>query len=309
MPPFSPPRSSHLAPMLPITPQKSVDEEAMEVIPFIGTLTTPVKGTSSQPAASSPFSFLTNPTPNPIAQPTPQQATPNFPAVNSQARFAGIQPMASSSFQFSKTDIPSSFQFASSVTSGTGRQTQTDDSTGQKMKFFQFKGSSQPPTQFTPSNSGISQSSSQPDKLSNPIFPTNQGQAHNLFTPQGKQTTSHFPQQQQSSSNFGIQAPVIPGPSMFNAEPTNLSTNLFNKQTNVFSPNQKSTFTFSATGNTPQTPTAPFAFAGTPLPNQQNTPTTPQTPTYANFNIGSNQTSSDLSKRVIKTAKRRLPHK
>ena len=149
----------------------------------------------------------------------------------------------------------------------------THDSTGQKMELFQFKGSSQPPTQFTPSNSsGISQSSSQPDKLSSPIFPTNQGQAHNLFTPQGKQTTSLFPQQQQqqqSSSNFGIQTPVIPGPSMFNAEPTNLSTNLFNKQTNVFSPNQKSTFTFSATGNTPQTSTAPFAFAGTPLPNQQ----------------------------------------
>ena len=113
--------------------------------------------------------------------------------------------------------------------------------------------------------------------------------------------------EQLGSIKLNGQAPVILGPSMFNAEPTNLSTNLFNKQTNVFSPNQKSTF--SATGNTPQTPTAPFAFAGTPLPNQQNTPTTPQTPTYANYNIGSNQPSSDLSKQVIKTAKRRLPHK
>ena len=63
------------------------------------------------------------------------------------------------------------------------------------------------------------------------------------------------------------------------------STNLFNKQTNVFSPNQKSTSTFSATGNTPHTPTATFAFTGAPQLNQRNTPTTPPTPTYANFSI------------------------
>ena len=108
-------------------------------------------------------------------------------------------------------------------------------------------------------------------------------------------------QQQRERSKFGFSSPFIPGPSMFSAEPSNPSTNLFNKQTNVFSPNQKSTFTFSATGNTPHTPTAPFAFTGAPQPNQQNTPTTPQTPTYANFNIGSNQHSSDVSKQVIKT--------
>ena len=313
MPPFSPPRSSHLAStMLPLTPQKSVDEEAMEVIPFIGTLTTPIKGSSSQPT-NSPFSFQLNNPSNPIAQPPLQQVTPpNFSAVNTQAKFPGIQPLASNTFQFSKTGIPSSFQFASGATAGTGRQTQTDDSTGQKMKLFQFKASSQPLTQFPSNSSGTSQPNTQPDKLANPIFPTNQAQVqNNMFTPQAKQATSLFPQQQQQRqqrqpSNFGFSSPVIPVPSMFSAEPSNPSTNLFNKQTNVFSPNQKSTFTFSATGNTPHTPTAPFAFTGAPQPNQQNTPTTPQTPTYANFNIGSNQHSSDVSKRVIKTAKRRL---
>ena len=168
------------------------------------------------------------------------------------------------------------------------------ESTGHKMKPLLFKGSSQPPTQFPSANSsGIPQPNSQPEKLATPLFPTNQAQVQSsIFTPQSKQTTSLFPtpqqpqQLQQQQTNFGFPSPVIPGPSMFNADPSNPSTNLFNKQTNVFSPNQKSTFQFSATGNTPHTPTGPFAFSAAP---QSNTLTTPQTPTYASFNIGSNQ--------------------
>ena len=57
-----------------------------------------------------------------------------------------------------------------------------------------------------------------------------------------------------------------------------------------------------ATGSTPHTPTAPFAF--TAAAPQSNTPTSSHSPTHASFNTGSNQPDSDVSKGVIKTAKR-----
>ncbi|KAI6648958.1 Nuclear pore complex protein [Oopsacas minuta] len=319
MAPISPPRSNPA--LLPITPLKSVEEEAMEVIPFIGTLTTPIKGSSSVPA-NSPFNFLkseANPL-QPILPPV-QTAPTQFGTTNpNPISFPGIQGLTGNSFLFNKTEIPSAFQFSgNNPTSGTtARQIHADDGTGQKMKLFQFEGVSQPSGPFQASVSGItkSQSNSQPQNSTKPIFPTNQGQIlSNLFSSQDKPSSSaslfsqhpHQSSPQQQTPNFSFSSQVLPGPSMFNQDPPqNPVMNVF-KPSNIFSPTQKPGFTFSATGSTPQTPA--FPFPPTQLTNRQITPTTPQTPTYGSFSIGSSQPSSEMSKRVMKTAKRRLPHK
>ena len=132
----------------------------------------------------------------------------------------------------------------------------------QKMQTSQLKDSSQPLFQFASNNSG------------NPLLLNISDQ-----------------QQQQQPSPLSFPAPVIPPPSVCNAKPTNPSTTM----SNAFSPNQTSTFLFSATENTSHIH-PPIAVS------QQH-----YHPNVPSFNV--RLTSSDVSKRLIKTAKRKLPHK
>eukprot|EP00800_Vazella_pourtalesii_P011589 TRINITY_DN278_c0_g1_i7.p1 TRINITY_DN278_c0_g1~~TRINITY_DN278_c0_g1_i7.p1 ORF type:complete len:358 (-),score=92.19 TRINITY_DN278_c0_g1_i7:1045-2076(-) len=192
-----------------------------------------------------------------------------------------------------------------------------DYSTGQKMKLFQFKSSSQPQGPFNPSTGGVTpvQSNSQPENIDTPIFRTSQVPVMNLFAPQAKPVPSLFPsqtqQQQQREPSLQQQIPSYqfgPQPAIFKQEPANPLSNVF-KQTNVFSPTPNTGFPFSATGTTPHTPSTGFPFPpATQLPTQQITPTTPQTPTYGGFNMGASKPSSDVARPVVKTARRRLPH-
>ena len=286
------------------------------MIPFSGTLTTPVKGTSSVPT-SSPFNFLNNPSSSshsatsalrmPLQAGGNTQQSSNIPPV-SESMFKGVNPR----FQFS--GIPPTFQFGGNAAgAATPQQPVTDNSTGQDLKPFQFRAASQPTPQFTP-HASQPQSSSQPDTTPNANFPANQPRGSNLFSSQSKPPNSLFAMQPQSS-NFGG---VASGTSLFKAEPQKLpSSNLFkqttptapfqfapNSQTPLFSPGGNFQFALSP-NTTPTTPAAgaPFPFSGGQTP-QPNTPTTPQTPGY-NFNVGSNA-SSDMKGRVFKTAKRRL---
>ena len=86
--------------------------------------------------------------------------------------------------------------------------------------------------------------------------------------------------------------PVMPLPFVF-------------QPTNVFSPTPNTGFPFSATGTT----SIGFPFLpATQLPTQI-IPTTPQTPTYAGLYMDASKPSSDAAVRVIKTTRRRRPHK
>ena len=262
------------------------------MIPFIGTLTTPVKGSSSLPSSASPFSFQTKPETN------PQPLLPHSQRVTTQFGASSIPALPVNSFQLPTTQIPTNFQFGGSSTH-TPRQIHTDDSTGQKMKLFQFKSSSQPQGPFNPSTGGVTpvQSNSQPENIDTPIFRTSQVPVmSNLFAPQAKPVPSLFPSQTQQQQQQQRREPSlqqqIPSyqfgsqPAIFKQEPANPLSNVF-KPTNVFSPNPNTGFPFSATGTTPHTPSTGFPFPpATQLPTQQITPTTPQTPTYGGFNMG-----------------------
>ena len=148
-----------------------------------------------------------------------------------------------------------------------------------------------------------SQFNLQPYNINAPIFPGSQVPVmSNLFAPQDKPSVSLLaPHQQQIPSNqFGSQAQ----PFMFKQVPVNPLSNDF-KLTNEFTSTQNTEFKLSTTGNAPQTPSTGFPFPpAVQLPTQQITPTTPQTPTDRGFN----KPSGDVSTRVIKTARRRIPH-